>query len=71
MISADGFHVGNIERVVTDTETGRINQFVISQGLLPKSRKLIPFHWVDFFDDDKVLLSADLYQLEETEGTKN
>jgi uncharacterized protein YrrD len=46
VISANGDHVGDVERVYMDASTDRATHLVISQGLLFKTRKLVPTSWV-------------------------
>jgi uncharacterized protein YrrD len=48
--------VGDVERLIVDTGSNRATHFVIAQGLLFKDRKLIPAHWVDSVNEDKVHL---------------
>jgi len=62
VISVDEKHVGGLERLFVSSDNDRVTHFVISQGLLLKERKLVPAHWVDRVEEDKVHLtvSADL-----------
>jgi len=56
IISADGKHVGDIERLIVEPDSNRATHFVISQGLLFKDRKLVPVHWIKSVEEDKVHL---------------
>lgn len=58
VISADGEHVGNIERVLTEPEADRATSFIISQGLIFTERKRIPMSWVSKIEEDAVYLSV-------------
>ena len=58
VISADGEHVGNVEHVLTGSQADRATHFVISQGLLMKSRKLIPTAWISDLQRDEVHLGV-------------
>jgi uncharacterized protein YrrD len=58
VLSADGEHVGDIERVYADDEEQRVTHLVISQGLVSKSRRLIPSMWVDSVSEEIVRLSV-------------
>ena len=62
VISEDGEHVGNIERVVVHPEGGHITHLLISQGILFKDKKVIPVDWVDRVESEEVRLaiSADV-----------
>jgi len=56
VISSDGEHVGDIERLMVDPESNKATHFLISQGMLFKDRKLVPAHWVKSVEEDKVYL---------------
>ena len=70
VVSEEGSHVGNIERVYTNSETGRVNYFTIAQGLLNRTRKSVPVGWVKYLDDDEVRLSVDARRVEEFPADK-
>jgi uncharacterized protein YrrD len=56
VISSDGEHVGDVERLIVEPESNKATHFVISQGMLFKDRKLVPAHWVKSVEEDKVYL---------------
>jgi len=58
VISSDGKHVGDVERLFVEPDSTRATHFVISQGLLFKDRKLVPAHWVKSVDENKVHLTV-------------
>lgn len=58
VMSSDGEHVGDVERLFVNTESNKATHFVISAGLLFKERKLIPAHWVRSVEEDKVHLAV-------------
>ncbi len=58
IMSADGEHIGDVERLLVDPDSNRLTHFVISQGVFFKDRKLVPAHWVRSVDEDKVHLSV-------------
>lgn len=58
VISVDGKHVGDLERLFVASDTNNVTHFVISQGLLFKERKLVPAGWVKNVEEDKVHLSV-------------
>jgi uncharacterized protein YrrD len=62
VMSVDGKHIGDLERLFVNSDTNNVTHFVISQGLLLKERKLVPAGWVSKVEEDKVHLtvSADL-----------
>jgi uncharacterized protein YrrD len=58
IISVDGKHVGDLERLFVASDTNNVTHFVISQGLLLKERKLVSAGWVKSVDEDEVHLSV-------------
>lgn len=59
IITADGKHIGNIERIITDMKSDRVTHLVISSGLLLKEEKVVPAHWIRDVSEDEVHLSID------------
>ena len=64
VMSSDGEHVGDIERLLLEPETNKTTHFVISQGLLFKDRKMVPASWVRSIEEDKVQLTVSSQVLE-------
>jgi uncharacterized protein YrrD len=64
VMSSDGKHIGDIERVLLETGSNRATHFVISDGMFFKDRKLIPASWVSSATEDKIRLhmSSDLLE---------
>jgi sporulation protein YlmC with PRC-barrel domain len=64
VIAADGQHVGNVERIFTDTATSEVTHLLLSQGLFLKTRKVIPMAWVlDVGEDDvRLAIGSNLLQ---------
>lgn len=58
VISSDGKHVGDVERLIVQPDSKKTTDFVISQGLLFKDEKLVPIHWVNSVEENKVLLAV-------------
>ena len=65
VMSSEGEHVGDVERLVVEPESNRVTHFVISQGVLFKDRKLVPMHWVRSIGEEKVDLSVTSQLLEQ------
>jgi uncharacterized protein YrrD len=65
VVSSDGEHFGDVERIFVDSESKRATHFLISQGLLFKEQKLVPVHWVGFVEENKVHLAVPLQLLEQ------
>jgi uncharacterized protein YrrD len=59
VISADDKHIGNVEQVVTDSETNNLTHFVVGKGFLLKEHKLLPAFWVTRAAEDKIYLSVE------------
>jgi len=56
VLTAEGKHVGNIERVLADPAAEAVTHLLISQGLLSKEMKLIPQTWISSWGEEKVHL---------------
>lgn len=65
VMSADGQHVGNVEQVLTDPQADRATHFVISKGMLLKTRKLVPAAWITDLMRDEVHLAVNAHLLDE------
>jgi uncharacterized protein YrrD len=57
VVSSDGEHVGDVERVYAEEDEKRVTHLLIRQGIIAKARKLIPTMWVEQVLTDKVRLS--------------
>jgi uncharacterized protein YrrD len=57
VVSSEGDHVGDIERVYAKEEDKRVTHLLISHGLISKTRKLISSMWVKHVLKDEVRLS--------------
>jgi len=64
-MSADGKHVGSVERVLANPEMDEVTHLLISKGMFPKETKLIPMEWVTTMTDDEVYLQVDEHSVEE------
>lgn len=64
ILSSDGKHVGDVERLIIDPDSNKVTHFLISQGLLFKDRKLVPMHWVKSVSEDNVNLAVSSQVLE-------
>jgi uncharacterized protein YrrD len=64
VISRDGKHIGNVERIITDPEDNRATHFVISEGFILKERKLVPTPWVmDVLEDEiHLFIKSNLFE---------
>lgn len=58
VFSADGEHVGDVERLLTDAQTDRVTHLVISQGLILKERKLLPVDWISLIESEEIFLAV-------------
>lgn len=65
VMSSDGEHVGDVERLFVEPESNKATHFVISQGVFFKDRKMVPAHWVRTVGEDKVHLSVTAELLEQ------
>jgi uncharacterized protein YrrD len=58
IMSANGEHIGNVERLFLEPDSNRVTHFLVSQGVLFKDRKLIPAEWVKSVEEDHVYLTV-------------
>ena len=56
VISSDGMHVGNVERVFADKAFDQITHLLISKEMPAREKKLIPIKWVQTMGDAAVHL---------------
>ena len=68
VISADGEHLGNVERVLADASVAQITHLMISRGILTKEVKLIPTKWILKIGEDNVYLNENKDSIEGMEG---
>jgi len=69
VISADGKHVGNVERVLADPAVDQVTHLVISQGLFTKANKLIPIKHVMTVGEDAVHLRVKRVSIQDVDTT--
>lgn len=58
VLSRQGEHVGDVERIYADPDTNQVTHIVVSQGLLFKSRKLVPTNWIQQANEEEVMLTV-------------
>jgi uncharacterized protein YrrD len=56
VVSAEGKKIGDIERVISDSQTNQATHFLISKGFLFKEKKLVPANWVRIAEENEVQL---------------
>ena len=56
VMSSDGEHIGDVERLIIDPGSNRATHLVISQGTFFKDRKLIPANWIRSVTEKEVQL---------------
>jgi len=69
VITADGKHVGNVERVLADSSVDQITDLVISTGMFNKEMRLIPIKWVMTLGEDTVRLRVKKVSIEDRDTT--
>lgn len=58
VIAADGQHIGNVERIFTDSQTQEATHILVSQGMFLKDHKVIPMAWVLDVGENEVRLAV-------------
>ena len=64
IMSSDGKHVGDVERLFLEQGSNKVTHFLISQGVLFKDRKIVPAHWVKSVEEETVHLVVSSQVLE-------
>jgi uncharacterized protein YrrD len=64
VMSADEKHVGDVERLLVESDSNRATHFVITRGVFLKERKLVPAQWVRSIEENKVHLIVSSQLLE-------
>lgn len=59
VISSDGKHIGDIERLVMNPQGKQATHLLVTKGLLTKEKKLLPIDWVDQLGEEEVHLVVD------------
>lgn len=67
VVSSEGEHVGNVERVFADTSIDQITHLLVSRGMFVKEAKLVPVKWVMTMGEDEVHLRVKKDSVEELE----
>lgn len=62
--ASDGQYVGVIDEVMVDPDTDRATHFVISKGVLRKTKKLVPANWIDVVEEELVKLNVSSHTIE-------
>jgi len=65
VITADGKHVGNLERVLADSSVEQVTNLEISKGMFTKERRLIPMKWVKSISEDEIHLRVEEASLDD------
>jgi sporulation protein YlmC with PRC-barrel domain len=67
VITVEGKHIGNVERVIADPTIDQVTHLIISTGLLMKEEKLIPIRWVLRIGENEIHLKVDKKSVEESD----
>lgn len=68
VVSADGEHLGSVERILAESSTPQVTHLMISRGILTKEVKLIPVKWILKIGEDNVYLNVNKDSVEEMAG---
>jgi uncharacterized protein YrrD len=58
VFSSDGHLVGQIDEIFTSAESNRVTHVLISQGLIGKTYKMLPMHWIANLSGERVDLGT-------------
>lgn len=59
VLTRDGEHVGDVERVYSEPDENRVTHLLVSKGFISKEKKLVPTMWVDNVLEDRVRLAVE------------
>jgi len=65
VITADGQHVGGVERVLAGPSADQVTHLLISRGMFPRETKLVPIEWVTTMTDEEVYLRVEEHWVKE------
>lgn len=68
VLTVEGKHVGNVERVLADSEFDQVTHLLVSNGLIAKEKKLVPISWVMSLGEEEVLLRVKKPSVEKLEA---
>jgi uncharacterized protein YrrD len=68
VVAADGAHLGQVERILADSNVDQVTHLLISRGLLSKEVKIIPIKWVMRIGEDHVYLNVNKDSVEGSDG---
>jgi len=71
VMSSDGQHVGDVERLFVEPNSNRSTHFLISQGVFFKDHKLVSANWIRSVTEDKVQLNVPAKILERLPSYKD
>jgi uncharacterized protein YrrD len=69
VITAEGKHVGKVERVLAEAPADRATHLLISTGMFIKETKLVPINWVQTIYESEVHLRVKKDSVEELANT--
>lgn len=58
VLTSEGAHVGNVERVLADPSEDHVTHLLISNGVFSKEMRLVPIHWVRRMSTEDIELSV-------------
>lgn len=58
VITAEGKHAGDLERVLADPDVDQVTHLLMSKGILAKEKKLIPIQWATLIGEEEVQLGV-------------
>lgn len=71
VITADGKHVGNVERILTDIPEEQVTHLLISRGFISQTTKLIPIDWVQSVNEEEVNLLVNKVSIDDLADTSS
>ncbi|MFO7942969.1 MAG: PRC-barrel domain-containing protein [Anaerolineales bacterium] len=64
VVTLDGHHIGDVERLILDHQTDKATHLIISEGVLLVEKKVVPVEWINEYDEDEIHLAVDRHVIE-------
>lgn len=64
VVTLDGHHIGDVERLILDHQTDNATHLIISEGVLLVEKKVVPVDWINEYAEDEIHLAVDKHVIE-------
>ena len=64
VVTLDGHHIGDVERLILDHQTDNATHLIISEGVLLVEKKVVPVSWINEYKEESIHLAVDRHVIE-------